>query len=268
MRGIATGPEPDSGISARFPSPRPSPGGRGGLFRVPPGICKSQVAIEPHPRPSVRFAIRSRRDRSVHWQGGLRMGKETKIGLAVLAVLLLVFAVVLGRRLTRPSAETAEATPPGQEKAPIQRRSPRPRTPNRRLRASPPRRPRCSRPPRCPPARRSGRRMTPRPRGPRPATRRRRVFHQKGTVSDQPSVGARSDKNGTVPSEPNRRIGPDAVRSRRAHSRFARRRSLRSRQRRRNDAAGRAAAGRIDRAGRPRGRRLANRRQGAFRSFP
>ena len=46
------------------------------------------------------------------------MGKETKIGLAVLAVLLLVFAVVLGRRLTRPSVETAEATRTGQEKAP------------------------------------------------------------------------------------------------------------------------------------------------------
>ena len=44
------------------------------------------------------------------------MGKETKIGLTVLAVLLLIFAVVLCRRLTKPSDETAETTPAGQEK--------------------------------------------------------------------------------------------------------------------------------------------------------
>ena len=37
------------------------------------------------------------------------MGKETKIGLAVIAVLFVVFGIVVIRRLTRPAEEVAAA---------------------------------------------------------------------------------------------------------------------------------------------------------------
>ena len=45
------------------------------------------------------------------------MGKETKIGIVVLIILLLVFSAALGRRLTRSSAESDEAISTGQDMA-------------------------------------------------------------------------------------------------------------------------------------------------------